>query len=652
MMQAQLQVGSVDDPLEHEADSIAERVTSSPALGNSSAAATPRISRKCMACERGGNLQKQSAGVDSGSEAPGLAHEVLRSPGQPLDAATRMFMEPRFGREFSQVRVHNSSAAEQSAQALNANAYTVGQNIVFGAGKFAPGTPGGNRLIAHELTHVVQQSESGSSQARIAQRDAKKGTPPAVTPVPAKPAGQQMSGEVSRASDDRTQLDQFWSSMAQVGAKERAKKLVDDAVQRMMADRGPEIQELTVGIDNYKNTFQTKEDWDIHLALIEKRKKIFDEYDPSVQRSSQGPYLPSPLMPNLPYSTVRVPLYGPHPLSPLAMDPLQNAVYAPDIVPDHPVPYGPYGGSVFDHVAVRSSVNDAYAYNIQTDATQVANDIERIARTGVVELHVATGTHGTPVGGMVPEVLFLQQDQLSIADTMQRHPGLHITYYDMADPAQVATFDGLQALAAEGKLPGGATIAAFCYSRTRVLDPNPDPIGPYASVELLDNRPPLRVSFTQGGFTALFGAMTIYGGLNDPNTTVGGLKVAAGGAQVMGGASYAAGNALDSVGLVRWGSRLGEFGGYAGAALAMYDFVRGMSSKFQPGGSLPVSGEEALADSTEDTLKLAGIFFPEAAVAAVGLEYGVKPLAGKVANYITPTFMGAMAEIYPYWRHF
>ena len=97
----------------------------------------------------------------AGGEAPAIVHEVLRSPGQPLDAATRTFFEPRFGRDFSQVRVHAGAAAEQSARDVNAHAYTVGHNIVFGAGRFAPGTNEGRRLIAHELTHVMQQERSG-----------------------------------------------------------------------------------------------------------------------------------------------------------------------------------------------------------------------------------------------------------------------------------------------------------------------------------------------------------------------------------------------------------------------------------------------------------------------------------------------------------
>lgn len=88
--------------------------------------------------------------------APSPVHEVLRAPGQPLDAATRAFMEPRFGHDFSRVRVHTDSAAASSARAMGAAAYTQGHNIMFGAGRYVPYTIEGRHLLAHELTHVVQ----------------------------------------------------------------------------------------------------------------------------------------------------------------------------------------------------------------------------------------------------------------------------------------------------------------------------------------------------------------------------------------------------------------------------------------------------------------------------------------------------------------
>jgi hypothetical protein len=87
---------------------------------------------------------------------------VLQSPGLRLDPATREFMEPRFGYDFSRVRVHADAQAAESARSINALAYTVGRDMVFGGGQYVPGTTAGRRLMAHELTHVVQQSSASS----------------------------------------------------------------------------------------------------------------------------------------------------------------------------------------------------------------------------------------------------------------------------------------------------------------------------------------------------------------------------------------------------------------------------------------------------------------------------------------------------------
>src|SRR5271157_4400178 len=85
---------------------------------------------------------------------------ALSSPWSSLDSETREFMEGGFGYDFSSVRIHANPSAANSSEAIDANAYTVGQDIVFGSGKYSPGSREGRRLIAHELTHVVQQSSS------------------------------------------------------------------------------------------------------------------------------------------------------------------------------------------------------------------------------------------------------------------------------------------------------------------------------------------------------------------------------------------------------------------------------------------------------------------------------------------------------------
>ena len=108
-------------------------------------------------------LQRKSSGARGAADVPPVVDAVLRAPGRPLDAATRAIMEPRFGQDFSQVRVHSDAPAAQSARAIDAQAYVVGTDLVFGAGQFAPHTAGGAKLLAHELAHVAQPRAIGSA---------------------------------------------------------------------------------------------------------------------------------------------------------------------------------------------------------------------------------------------------------------------------------------------------------------------------------------------------------------------------------------------------------------------------------------------------------------------------------------------------------
>ena len=140
---------------------------------NALTASDPQVSKKCACggeskeeCAECSNkriaLRRNSAGVDSASlEAPSIVEDVLATHGHPLAQSARTALEPSFGYDFGDVRVHNDSRAADSAAAVDALAYTVGNHIVFGAGRYAPGTSDGNRLLAHELTHVVQQGGVG-----------------------------------------------------------------------------------------------------------------------------------------------------------------------------------------------------------------------------------------------------------------------------------------------------------------------------------------------------------------------------------------------------------------------------------------------------------------------------------------------------------
>jgi len=152
-LQKKLSIGTSNDPLEQEADRVADQVLAAPAHSVVSPA-PPHIQR----------FTGQASG--DGSTAPASVDRVLASSGRPLNGELQQEMGQRFGHDFSHVRVHTGVDAEQSAQDVNAHAYTVGHNIVFGAGRFAPESHEGQRLLVHELTHVVQQSDSdGSSVA-------------------------------------------------------------------------------------------------------------------------------------------------------------------------------------------------------------------------------------------------------------------------------------------------------------------------------------------------------------------------------------------------------------------------------------------------------------------------------------------------------
>jgi hypothetical protein len=137
---------------------------------------TPGPTGECAACrkKRLGALQR-SATAAAPVTVPPVVKDVLNSPGQPLDPATRTFMEPRLGHDFGQVCVHTNSQAARSAQSVNALAYTVGRHIAFDAGQYRPDTPSGRRMVAHELVHVMQQSRHGQATGhdlRIAGNDA------------------------------------------------------------------------------------------------------------------------------------------------------------------------------------------------------------------------------------------------------------------------------------------------------------------------------------------------------------------------------------------------------------------------------------------------------------------------------------------------
>jgi outer membrane protein OmpA-like peptidoglycan-associated protein len=119
---------------------------------------------QCGGCQKKkATLQQHQAAMAGTTTIPPIVSEVLSSPGQPLDRKTRTFFEPRFGLDFSHVRVHSDARAADSASGVHAHAYTVGRDIVFGPGQYSAHADASRHLLAHELTHVVQQATSGVS---------------------------------------------------------------------------------------------------------------------------------------------------------------------------------------------------------------------------------------------------------------------------------------------------------------------------------------------------------------------------------------------------------------------------------------------------------------------------------------------------------
>ncbi|QZZ18779.1 DUF4157 domain-containing protein [Leptothermofonsia sichuanensis E412] len=206
MLQTKLKISEPGDAYEQEADRIADEVMRMPEPSVQrqmemeeeeeeeeeeeivqrqaiSGQITPLIQRQGlpeMEEDEEGMVQRKENHYQPLVQDSSIVHQVLNSPGQPLDSETRAFMESRFGQNFSQVKIHTDVKASESAKILNSLAYTVGQNIVFGTAQYAPATQAGKRLIAHELTHVVQQNNN-RLPARL-NRQTQTSTTPTVSP--------------------------------------------------------------------------------------------------------------------------------------------------------------------------------------------------------------------------------------------------------------------------------------------------------------------------------------------------------------------------------------------------------------------------------------------------------------------------------------
>ena len=166
-VQPKLTIGAIDDPYEREADAMAGRVLQMPSTSKANAffkpANAPVLQRKCSGCEeeeKKQHIMRKESGISSGlsvSSSFAASLSASKSGGSPLPKATKSLMETAFRTDFSPVKIHIDSQASEMSKRINAKAFTYGNNIYFGEGQYNTGSREGKQLLAHELTHVVQQ---------------------------------------------------------------------------------------------------------------------------------------------------------------------------------------------------------------------------------------------------------------------------------------------------------------------------------------------------------------------------------------------------------------------------------------------------------------------------------------------------------------
>jgi Domain of unknown function (DUF4157) len=212
-------------------------------------------SGECEECsaKREGMMQRAAVSPSPVNNVPPIVHDVLSSSGQPLDTGTRAFMEPRFGRDFSQVRVHTDARAAESARAVNALAYTVGRDVVFGKGAYALATSEGRRLMAHELAHTIQQereSESPTTQSYLPeQNDVPR------TSIPIDPVGSPVEREAEIAATQIVDKSYGYLAVGTVGSF------------RLSRTSSLRLQRRTLRDSYATAAFETGPLWDVTLVI-------------------------------------------------------------------------------------------------------------------------------------------------------------------------------------------------------------------------------------------------------------------------------------------------------------------------------------------------------------------------------------------------
>lgn len=253
-LQPKLTVNQPNDQYEQEADRVADQVMRMAALPMKQAenGSIKETEEQIEELPTTSMVQRKVGNRDTDDEAPPIVHEVLQaqgaSVGQPLDASTRGFMEASFGHDFSQVRIHVDSKASASANAVNAKAYTVGHVIVFNAGQFAPSTSTGQQLLAHELTHVLQQT-AAPPKSILARQNSLSPTP---IHVLQRNGGEEQSGETGQLTEISDDVPILWFDF-------------DSTVLRQDAQENSEVRLTVISLQILNHQTLFPKDWAIVL---------------------------------------------------------------------------------------------------------------------------------------------------------------------------------------------------------------------------------------------------------------------------------------------------------------------------------------------------------------------------------------------------
>lgn len=211
------------DAQEREADAVADKVMRMAQPSKPSSGAPPPASASLL------GVQRKEQVADDFLITPSVSSDIraLQGGGTPLPASSRAFFEPRFGADFGDVRIHTDAHAASTARSINARAFTVGRDIAFGAGEFSPESQAGRQLLAHELTHVVQQSGAQPQAARQASSVQRFRWPWESKPGPEELKKQAIAGDAD-AIDDLTDFSDF--------TEEQRLKMVDAVVRLRWVD--------------------------------------------------------------------------------------------------------------------------------------------------------------------------------------------------------------------------------------------------------------------------------------------------------------------------------------------------------------------------------------------------------------------------------